>query len=135
MEDIMKVVTCYRASRIAQVSKQLIGNHKKVNSRDKSKYSYFAYDKDTGKFGVDIESDAWLEYMERRRLSLGYDPNKKNQPSTLTNIKSTVDQRENSDYMDDLIRIVKKTLNQIYDADADEQDMFILKMLENVESK
>ena len=131
----MKVVTCYRASQIARVSKQLIGNHKKVNSHDKSKYSYFAFDRDTGKFGVDIESETWLEYMERRRLSIGYNSNKEKEPSTLTDNKSTVDPGMNADYLDNLIGMVKITLNQIYEADEDEQEYFILKMLENREAK
>ena len=84
----MKVISCYKAAQIAQVSKQLLTKYKKVNADDKTKYPYFSYDKDTGEFGVDIKSKSWLEYMEKRRNSIGYDPEKERVLTKQTEVKS-----------------------------------------------
>ena len=59
----MRVVSCYKASQLAQVTKQLIGNQKKVNANSKSKYPYFAFDRNSGEFGIDIESRSWKDYI------------------------------------------------------------------------
>jgi len=68
----MKVVSCYEAARVAEVSKQNLSKQKKVNANDKSKYTYFAFDKDSGKFGIDIESKAWLTYMQKRQSTIDH---------------------------------------------------------------
>ena len=63
----MNVVTCYEAAKIAKVSKQIMSSRKKVNSLDKSKYKYFAFDSISGDFGVDTDHIEWKRYMTKRR--------------------------------------------------------------------
>ncbi len=70
----MDVVTCYRASKLAGVSKQLIGNMKKANADNKGKYPFFAFDRDSGSFGVDTEHPSWKEYIQKRRSMGLLDP-------------------------------------------------------------
>lgn len=83
----MNVVSCYRAAQIAQVTKQNISLKKQINVDDKSKYRYFAFDKNTGDFGVDLDHKEWKAYMIKRRSSRSYDKSLENVSSNNTNSK------------------------------------------------
>ena len=61
----MKVVTMYRAAKIAGVSKQAIFDLKKRNADGKSNYSFFCYDPKTGKFGINVDDIEWKKYLDR----------------------------------------------------------------------
>ena len=63
----MNVVTCYRASKIAGVSKQRISSMKKANADSKGKYPFFAFDSREGYFGVDIDHRDWQSFIDRRK--------------------------------------------------------------------
>ena len=72
----MKVISCYKAAQLAQISKQAMSRQKLDNEKNRGKFPYFCYDRDTGEFGVDIESKPWKEYMRTRRSSDQYDTSK-----------------------------------------------------------
>ena len=61
----MKVVTMYRAAKIAAVSKQAIFDLKKRNADGKSNYSFFCYDPKTGKHGINVDYIKWKKYLDR----------------------------------------------------------------------
>ncbi len=123
----MNVISCYRAAQIAQVSKQLFTKYKKVNADDKSKYPYFSFDKDTGEFGVDIDSKSWIEYMEKRRNSNGYDTEKEKVLSKNTGVELTkVDYQNTADntalFMK-LISAVEQSIIEVLKPDKKKLDL------------
>ena len=108
----MKVVSCYRAAKIAQVSKQLIIKRKKINADNKSKYIYFCYDPINGNFGIDIESKTWLEYMQKRRNTAGYEMEKEKVLTTETDDKRGVVDQGNDVRFNNLLLCVKLELEE-----------------------
>lgn len=77
----MNIVSCYRASQIAQVSKQAISEKRQVKIDGKYKYKYFGHDKNSGDFGVDLDHVDWKRYMDKRRSSRGFDKSLDNMQS------------------------------------------------------
>ncbi len=61
----MKVVTMYRAAKIAGVTKQAIFDLKKRNADGKSNYSFFCFDPKTGKHGINTDDIEWKMYLDR----------------------------------------------------------------------
>lgn len=108
----MKVVSCYRAAQIAQVSKQLITKRKKINADNKSKYPYFCYDPVSGNFGIDIESKIWLEYMQKRRITLGYSMEKQRLLTNKTNDKQGVVDQDNDVRFNNLLLATKIVIEE-----------------------
>ncbi len=110
----MKVVSCYRAAQIAQVSKQLIIKRKKINADNKSKYLYFCYDPVSGKFGIDIESKLWLSYMQKRRNTAGYSVEKERLLTIGTDDnRGVVDQGNDADNDDRFNRLLSAVVVEI----------------------
>ena len=130
----MKIVSCYRASAIAQVSKQLVSSHKKANQADKGRYPYFAYDKDTGKFGVDIESDAWKLYMQSRQLLIEHKGSGKKDTVKLTDDKPTESQRDNSVYFNNLLQVSIMALDEVFEPSKKKRTDFLKKLREHYEA-
>lgn len=128
----MNVVSCYRAAKIAQVSKQCIAKQKAVNLSNKSKYRYFSYDKDSGEFGIDIDSKYWSTYMEKRRNQKGYISYKEKGLTTDTGVKSTqVDYKNNTD-IDRLLESVEKTVIKIFKPSPKKNDEFFKELIKNM---
>jgi len=123
----MKVVSCYRAAQIAQVSKQLIIKRKNINAGNKEKYPYFCYDPVTGKFGINIESHVWLEYMQKRQNTAGYDVDNERLLTNKTDDKrggvdhqNTVD---NTALFIKLINVVEESIKEILKPSQKKMDM------------
>ena len=108
----MKVVSCYRAAQIAQVSRQLIIKRKKINADNKSKYLYFCYDPVKGNFGIDIESKLWLEYMQKRRNTLGYSVEKERLLTNKTDDNQGVVDQGNDVRFNNLLLATKMILEE-----------------------
>ena len=130
----MKVVSCYRAAQIAQVSKQLIIKRKNINADNKEKYPYFCYDPVTGKFGIDIESKLWLEYMQKRRNTDGYSVEKERLLTTQTGSNqggvdhgNTVD---NTALFIKLINVVEESIKEILKPSQKKMDMVKKRIVE-----
>lgn len=102
----MNVVTCYKAAQLAGVSRQYIKSLKDVNAKDKTKYRYFGYDKDSGKFGVDIDHPEWKNYISKKEST------NNNKKSDINNTESKPIYYNNSDYVHktNLINAVVNTL-------------------------
>jgi hypothetical protein len=90
----MNVISCYKAAQLAQISKQAMSRQKLSNEKNKGKYPYFGYDKDSGDFGVDIEHESWIEYMETRRSTTEFDLNR--EKALLKNMRLVSIDRESS---------------------------------------
>ena len=127
----MKVVSCYRASVIAQVSKQLISSSKKANQADKGKYPYFAHDKNMGKFGVDIESKAWLFYMQSRQLIIEHKMSGKKDTVKLTDKKSTESENVNRVYFKNLLNVAIMALDDVFKPTKKKRTDFLKKLAEH----
>ncbi len=127
----MKVVSCYRASKIAQVSKQLISGHKKLNQADKSKYPYFVYDKNTEKFGVDVESEAWLLYMQSRQLVIEYKTSGKKDTVKLTGKKPTEIEESNRVYFKNLLNVAIMALDDVFKPTEKKRSDFLKKLAQH----
>ena len=127
----MKVVSCYRASVIAQVSKQLISSHKKANQADKGRYPYFVCDKDTGKIGVDVESDTWLLYMQSRQLAIEYKSSGRKDTVKLTDKKSTNSENVNHVYFKNLLNVAIMALDDVFKPTEKKRSDFLKKLAEH----
>ena len=120
----MEVVTCYRASKLAGVSKQLIGNMKKANADNKGRYPFFAFDRESGNFGVDTDDPVWKEYIQKRRSMGLLDP-----PPGNGQLKSTA-QPSNSNTLgqDEAFRKLAtsylRAVDDIFEPDAITMTMF-----------
>ena len=127
----MKLVSCYRASAIAQVSKQLISSHKKANQADKGKYPYFVVDKDTGKCSVDVESEAWSLYMQSRQLIIEYKMSGKKDTVKLTEDKATEDENVNRVYFKNLLNVAMMALDDVFKPTDNKRNAFLKKLAEH----
>ena len=125
----MKVVSCYRAAQIAQVSRQLIIKRKKINADNKSKYLYFCYDPVKGNFGIDIESKLWLEYMQKRRNTLGYSVEKERLLTNKTDDKQGGVDQGNSVDESAIIDIVVSAIKEILKPSAKDMNR-LLKLID-----
>ncbi len=130
----MKVVSCYRASKLAQVSKQLIIKRKNINADNKEKYPYFCYDPVTGKFGIDIESALWIEYMQKRRNTAGYSVEKERLLTNETDDKRVkVDQGnsvDNTALFIKLINVVEESIKEVLKPSQKKMDMVKKRIVE-----
>ena len=129
----MKVVSCYRAAQIAQVSKQLIIKRKKINADNKSKYSYFCYDPVSGNFGIDIESKLWLEYMQKRRNTIGYDTVKEKVLTTQTDDKRGEVDQGNDARFNNLLLAVKIVIEEKFKLKKKDMDKLLFAIGERFE--
>lgn len=116
----MKVVTCYQAAKLAQVSKQLISSNKTANALCKGKYPYFKFDPGSGKFGVDIHDPSWKEWIEKRQ-SMGLMKTDE-EIKSLTNTKSQLNQATLDKYEvpKTLIKAIVDAIKETIDIDKKE---------------
>lgn len=116
----MNIVSCYRASQIAQVSKQAISEKRQVKIDGKYKYKYFGHDKNSGDFGVDLDHIDWKRYMDKRRSSRGFDKSLENMQSN--NTKGQVSRSEVKDVVDrkSFVLATAKVISRTYNIYGDE---------------
>ncbi len=109
----MKVITCYKAAKIAGVSKQAIQSLKNANTLQKGKYPFFCHSPENGKFGVDIENKHWINYLDRNRDN----PKKKKLLKKLPESKDN--QPENGQLFNQnrLINAVVKAIDETFNID------------------
>lgn len=104
----MNVVTCYAAAKIAKVSKQIMSTRKNVNADNKNKYKYFAFDKNSGDFGVDLDHNDWKRYMTKRRSTEAF----KNDQLRDTKSQSTDYEPDNTTFKNNLMQAVVDSLRE-----------------------
>ena len=129
----MKVVSCYRAAQIAQVSKQLIIKRKKINADNKTKYLYFCYDPVSGNFGIDIESKLWLAYMQKRRNTIGYSMEKERLLTNKTDDKQGIVDQDNDVQFNNLLLAVKIVIEEKFKLKKKEIDKLLFAIGERFE--
>lgn len=109
----MNVVSCYQAAKVAGVSRQRIGAMKKANADDKGKYPFFAFDKDDGHFGVDLDHQSWLEFVDRR-ASIGLlEPEPDNRQSNKAKQPPTKPELDISTIMQNLLSAVDGAISEV----------------------
>ncbi len=112
----MNVVTCYKASQVAGVSKQAIQSLKNANTLQKGKYTFFCYDSETGKFGVDLDNKHWLNYLDRNKDN----PKKKKRLIKIHKSKDKSPENSQSFNQNKLIDSVVKAIKDSFEIDEKE---------------
>ena len=123
----MKVVTCYKASKIAGVSKQAIHSLKNANALQKGKYPFFCYDPIKGNFGVDVENREWKNYLDRNK----HHPARKNKQDKQTNGQLNCANSPNTVDKEALIDAVVKSINKVFKPPVSKLRE-LLKMIEDI---
>ena len=109
----MNVVSCYRAAKIAGVSKQRISSMKKANADSKGKYPFFAFDSKEGYFGVDIDHREWQSFIDRRKSTGLLQSPGANGQSENTLSQSTESRADQLTIMQDLLIAVDGAISEI----------------------
>lgn len=123
----MALVSCYQASKIANVSKQAISDMKKKNDLNWGRYPFFVIVPPDNKVKVDTNHPDWFAYIERNQDNL----KKKNRQEEQTESKSSQGLQDNSVDADALIRSVLYVVGEKYSLSKAE----LKKLTDEIDSK
>lgn len=106
----MNLVSCYKASKIAGVTKQAISDMKKKNDELWGKYPFFVFVPSEGKVKVDVDSASWTDYLNRNLNN----PNKKKIQIDSTELSSSKAEEDNNDLFFAVIDSCTESVKELF---------------------